>query len=102
MPDLHAVPDDQIGMDERVVIDEDLSKLLEKRLRAADDRKEIGKVYKAADVAAKEGIGRHQIDEGTAIRVGRFRIAKRSVASRHVEFDADETSRINISLWDKG
>lgn len=96
-PDLRPV--DQLGMDERVVTDDELVKLLEKRMRLGDDRAEIGKAFRTADAEAKERIATHQIDEGGAIRVGRFRVTKRHVEARHVEFDAAETQRITIDLW---
>ncbi|MCI0582328.1 MAG: hypothetical protein L0227_05425, partial [Chloroflexi bacterium] len=78
---------EQIAMDERVVDDDELNGLLEKRLRAADDKREVAKVYKAADVAAKDKIALLALEVGQAARVGRFRITKTATEPRHVEFD---------------
>lgn len=92
---------DQIGMDERVVEDAELAGLLEARLRAQDDKREVAVVYKAADVAAKEAIAKLDIEVGSAVRVGRFRVTKRATEPRHVEFDAAAGSRLTIELWNK-
>ncbi len=90
---------DQLGMDERTVEDPELADLLEKRLRAQDDKREIAGVFKLADQAAKEAIARLEMAEEDAVRVGRFRITKKATEGRHVEFDAAAGSRISISLW---
>ena len=89
----------QIGMDERVVEDKALSDLLEKRLRLADDKAEIGRSYKAADTEAKEAIAKLDLDTGDAIRVGRFRIEKKLTEAAHVEFDRGGGSRLSITLF---
>ena len=89
----------QLGMDERVVEDKALSDLLEKRLRLADDKAEIGKTYKAADTEAKDAIAKLDLDDGDAVRVGRFRITKRRTEATHVEFERGGTSRIQIELF---
>jgi len=90
---------EQIGMDERVVDDPPLQGLLEKRLRLYDDKAEISKAYKNAHEDAKDAAAKHEIAEGTAIRVGRFRIERKPVAARSVSFTADATSRLVIGLW---
>ena len=90
----------QIAMDERIVEDATLSDLLEKRLRLGDDKREIGKSYKAADSEAKEAIAKLDLADGDAVRVGRFRIAKVSVPPRSVAFETDGTSRLQISLFE--
>jgi len=92
---------DQLGMDERVVEDDALAKLLDARLRAKDDVREVRGVYKAADVAAKDAIAKLDLADGDAVRVGRFRITKRATEPRHVEFDAAAGSRLTIELWAK-
>lgn len=93
---------EQLGMDERNVEDQELEKALEDRLRAADDISEIRKVYKVADAAVKERVGVLDLADGDAIRCGRFRVAKTAVASRAVSFETDPTSRLTISLWSDG
>ena len=89
----------QLGMDERVVDDKALSDLLETRLRLLDDKAEITKSFKAAHEEAKDAIAKLDLEEGGAIRVGRFRISKRPVAPRTVSFEAEATTRLTIELW---
>lgn len=57
-------PEDQIGMDERVVTDDDLAAALERRWRLDGDRKEHAAAFKRADEEAKELIAKHPIDAG--------------------------------------
>lgn len=92
---------DQLGMDERNVEDDALAGLLEARLRAQDDVREVRGVYKAADQAAKEAIAKLDITDGDAVRCGRFRITRKATEPRHVEFDAAAGSRLTIELWQK-
>lgn len=89
----------QTGMDERVVEDSALTDLLEKRLRAQDDKREITGVFKLADQDAKEAIARLDLTDGDAVRVGRFRITKKATEPHHVEFDSAPGSRVTIELW---
>lgn len=89
----------QLGMDEKVVEDKDLANLLEKRLRLADDKAEISKTFKAADKDVKREIDKLALEDGQAIRVGRFRIARQAVPPRSVSFDTEATSRLTIELW---
>lgn len=91
-------PQPQLGMDEKVVEDADLEKILEARLRAADDRNEAAGVFKTHDVDAKEKIAALELEDGDVIRVGRFRIKKTVSQPRHVEFDAASAPRISIRL----
>lgn len=90
----------QLGMDERVIVEDTLERLLEDRLRAADARSEVNKVFKDKDAAAKDRIATLGLETGDVVRVGRFRIAKSAVPEKHVEFDTDASSRISISLWE--
>ncbi|HEV8545544.1 MAG TPA: hypothetical protein VGQ64_04585, partial [Candidatus Limnocylindrales bacterium] len=94
--------DPQLALDERAVNHPDLEKALEKHLRARDDASEARGVVKAA----KKEIDAHLATIGdfepeTAIRVGRFRITKRHVEAKHVEFDADARDQISIGLVDE-
>lgn len=89
----------QIGMDERVVDDKELSDLLEKRLRLGDDKAEVSKAYKAAHNEVKDAIAKLDLDEGDVVRVGRFRITKVAIPSRDVSFTTDATSRLQIELF---
>lgn len=89
----------QLAMDETVVEDPELAKLLEARLRAGDDKREVAGVYKLADQAAKDGIAKLDLADGDVVRVGRFRIAKKATEPRHVSFDSAPGSRVTIELW---
>lgn len=90
----------QLGMDERVIVEDTLEKLLEERLRAADARSEVNKVFAQKDAAAKDRIATLGLEVGDIVRIGRFRIAKTSSEGGHVEFDRSPKDRINISLWE--
>lgn len=89
----------QTGMDETETDNKILSDLLEKRLRLSDDKAEVTKAYKEAHKAAVAEIDKLDIPGGQAIRIGRFRITRSTVAARHVEFDTDPTSRLTIELF---
>lgn len=88
----------QIGMDERVIEDAALSDALEKRLRLGDDLAEVKQSFKAADKEARELIAKIDLEDGQAIRVGRFRITKKFVAGGHVEYDASDRSQLGFEL----
>lgn len=89
---------DQLGLDETVVDNETLEKLLEQRLRAAQDRAEVNGVFKRADAAAKAALATVDIPSDGAIRVGRFRIAKTLVIGHAVSFVTEDKDRLTISL----
>lgn len=93
--------DSQLALDERVLDEPDLEKLLERRLRAADDVAELRKTYKEADAAAKDRLATLGLNDGDAVRLGRFRITKSAVASRAVSFETAPTSRLTISVTDR-
>lgn len=90
----------QTGMDETPHDDKVLVDLLEKRLRLADDKAEIGKTFKEAHKAVVAEIDKLQLPEGGALRVGRFRITRTAVPAKSVSFDTEATSRLTISLFD--
>lgn len=100
MPNLRSV--EQIGMDERVVEDDELVGLLEKRLRLRDDASEVRKAAKAADEEAKAALAKYPLEDDQAIRVGRFRIAQRRVEGHAVSFETEGKSRLQIELWGEG
>jgi hypothetical protein len=94
--------DPQLAMDERAINHPDLEKALERHLRARDDAAEARGVVKKA----KAEIDAHLATVGdfepdTALRVGRFRITKRHVEAKHVEFDAEARDQISIGLVDE-
>lgn len=88
----------QLGMDERVLEDAELAKLLEARLRAGDDKREVAGVYKLADQAAKDAIAKLELADGDIVRIGRFRITKKVTEPKHVEFDSAGGSSLQIKF----
>jgi len=92
---------DQLALDETVVDDADLEGILERRLRAHDDASEARLVFTRADEAARAEIARHgdALDSGP-IRVGRFRIERKTTAPRSVSFETEAKDRISIGLID--
>jgi hypothetical protein len=91
---------DQLALDERFVNDAELEAALERRLRAADDRAEVGAVYKQADKEVKAQLERLEpaVSVDMPVRVGRFRITINEIASRHVSFTTEPSERLSIAL----
>jgi hypothetical protein len=92
---LHAP---QLALDEQPIEDTELEAALEERLRRQTIASETRKAFDEAHEAANAEIAKLELPEGGAVRCGRFRIARTSVAARHVAFDAKATSRVRISL----
>lgn len=88
----------QVGMDEQVLDDPALEKLLETRAKLGDQRSALTAKYSEADDKAKAALAELDIPDEGAIRVGRFRITKRTTPARHVEFDAEATTGVRIAL----
>jgi hypothetical protein len=82
-------------MDDRIVSNSELLDLLEQRETA-----KVGAAnYRAKDKDAKEAI--IKLGEEPPYRIGRFIITKRSHNGRHVEFDTEAGSTINIARADE-
>lgn len=93
--------DPQLAMDERAINNPDLEKALEKHLRARDDASEARGVVKKAKAEIDAELTKvGEFDPDTALRVGRFRITKKHVEARHVEFDSGARDQISIGLVD--
>lgn len=82
----------QISMDETIVENPELLKLLEDRQAL----KESVASYRKADKAAKDKI--RTVDTPTPYRVGRFVISKREVSAKQVSFEVSESSVFTIKL----
>lgn len=80
----------QIHMDDNIVENPELEKLLEER----QELKESVSEYKKADKAAKDKI--RSIEEPTPYRVGRFIISKQAVPAKSIAFETTEGSRVTI------
>lgn len=89
---------DQLALDETTVEDNPLEAALEARLRAKDDLSEVNLVYKRAHEAAKAELARFELDEDTALRVGRFRITKTVIAAKTVTFETKASDRVSINV----
>lgn len=91
-----ATPNEQTALDEVVVEDADLEKLLNDRLLAHGAKGEATKKFKTLHDAAMGRIQSIGLEDGQAARVGRFRVSKTAVAARSVSFDTAPTSRLTI------
>lgn len=91
----------QIGMDERVVIDDELEKSLEEREGRRTSLGRSRKLYEASDEKAKGLLQRLTFEPDEAIRIGRFRITKTETKGRDVSFQTKASSRIRITTKDE-
>ena len=99
-PDLKPV--DQLGFDEQTIDDPTIEAALEEREKRKHSFDAVRKTYEAANEIAKAKIAELELPEGGAVRVGRFRITRQEIPAGHREFDTKASSRIRISLADKG
>jgi hypothetical protein len=91
----------QLGMDETAIDDPELNAALEARYTARLSASALAAQYKTADKAAKSLID-VKVPAGTIARVGRFRVERKPVAARHVDFDVPAGVRVNIDAVDAG
>ena len=87
----------QLGMDERVVEDSELEAKLEAREGLAQARRTAVIRFKGADQQARDALEALDIEVGTPVRIGRFRVTKQPLGSRSVSFETDPTVRLRIS-----
>jgi hypothetical protein len=90
--------DPQTQLDEREIEHPQLLKALEKRQGLKDEIKETRKQLKEIDGHARSLLDEQDLHDDEAVRVGRFRITKKAVPARSVQFETDPTSRLTISL----
>lgn len=88
----------QTALDEQEIDNPRLLEALETRQDRKENVKIARKVFKESDDTAKALLGEHDLQDDQAVRVGRFRITKKAIASRSVQFETDPTSRLTISL----
>lgn len=96
LPSLRTVP--QTGFDEQVIEDADIEAALEERAKAKNSLDAVRKIYDERHEKAIGEIGKLELPEGGAARVGRFRITRRSIPAGHREFDTKASSRISIGV----
>lgn len=89
---------DQLGFDEQTVEDPEVEAALEEREKRKASLGAVRKVYDEAHEAALAAVGRLELPEGGAARVGRFRVTRTAVAGRSVTFETKPSSRVRISL----
>ena len=85
----------QISMDDNIVKDDELEKILEER----QELKQSASDYKKADKKAKDRI--RSIETPTPYRVGRFIISSSIVPAKTVAFDTAEGIRFSIKTADE-
>lgn len=88
----------QLGLDEKVVDDAALLAALDERQAAKDALGEARKTYTKLHDEVRSRIDRLDLGVDTAVRVGRYRIAKTETTARSVAFDVDAKERISIGL----
>jgi len=93
---------EQLALDEINVDDPTLEGALEERLRTKDLASSARLVYSRADERARAEIARAlgtALDEdGTAVRVGRFRITRTTTAAHSVSFETEAKDRVRIGI----
>lgn len=94
--------EEQLGFDEQTIDDPAIEAALEERLKRKHSYDAVRKTYEAANEIATAKIAELELPEGGAVRVGRFRITRQEIPAGHREFDTKASSRIRISLADKG
>lgn len=95
---LHAVPEDQIGMFDRVVEDVDLERMLEEREQKRGHKADVAAEYKVADDNVKARLVQEALEPGDVIRCGRFRIKMtRTAGGTMVQFETSGSDRLFIT-----
>jgi hypothetical protein len=89
---------DQLALDEKVIEDATIEKLLETRQKARDVASLAAAKAKTASEAAAAAVETLDIGTGAAIRIGRFRIERtfREAATRSFEIGAKEGTKISL------
>jgi len=90
---------DQLAMDEQVIEDAEAEEALEERHRRKVALAPVRRAYKEAHEAAKFAVERHahEIADGGAMRIGRFRVTKRVVDAREVSFETAERTQLDFA-----
>lgn len=89
----------QLGMDETVIDNAELEAALEARQKLRVQMSALTKPFSESDQKAKALIA-DVIPEDTIARVGRFRIERKRVEGRHVEFDSKPRVGVRIETDD--
>lgn len=90
---------EQLAIDETMVEDEPLERMLEDRLDAQDKAREANRAVKAlTEVILARITVEHEPAVGQTLRIGRFRITRTETPPKHVVFDTEPKDRTRISL----
>lgn len=91
----------QMRIDEKVVESRELEALLEERAKAKEKEAMAKGTAKGLDERAKAMLDEHLVGEEAVVRVGRFRVTKKSFAAKDVSFVTSPSSRVRISTIDE-
>jgi hypothetical protein len=99
---LRSVPEVQAqqAFDEVTIEDADLKAALEARQSAKEKVTAARAEYRFAGDAASGEIAKLELPVGGAVRCGRFRITRRPVEARSVQFETGASDRVTIALVD--
>lgn len=89
---------EQLGMDERTVVDADLLDALDVREGARERLSAVRKAFYDADDKARAAIETLGLEVGEVVRVGPYRIENRHVDEAEVEFTRQAKDSIRITL----
>jgi hypothetical protein len=88
----------QLALDEKVIEDRELERMLadrsDARATAADARKAVRKI----DAAVGHELEKLDIGLGAAVRIGPWRVERVAVKGRAVSFETGDSDRLAISL----
>lgn len=87
----------QTALDERVVENPELEQALEDREIAKGGANEARAKYTTLDDLAKGKVADLNLQDGEAVRIGRFRVAFRKLPGKSVAFDTEPSERLTIS-----
>lgn len=88
----------QLALDEQAIEDDEILTALESYQNARDEAKAASAVAKEEKVAALTLLDKLEVPEDGAIRIGRFRITRKTTPARTVEFTTEAKERIGIAL----
>lgn len=88
----------QLALDEKVVEDADLERLLDVRTAAKDRLSQVQAEYRKADEAARTAIEKLDIGLDAAVRVGRYRITRTMTEGGVRSFEVAPKERTLIGM----
>lgn len=89
---------DQLALDEKVVENDDLEALLDRRMAAKDRLGQLRAEFDQIDREARAMIDGLDLGVDTAIRVGKYRISRTMTTARAVSFETEAKERVSIGV----